>query len=282
MEKASGRHVYGENWTYATTSLCVACHERQAAQWKKTDHADAFASLEPSGKQRDPACIGCHTTGFLQAGGAQNMETVTAYFTEVGCESCHGPSQPHVARMDKHQGTSRKRRPRPLPRLPHARPEPGSVRRRRRHETDHRPGAWRACRPAVAPALRKPAPGRGVYTPCQRRYPMRTASPRLWYPQLAVGGLLACSASPGTGPQSGSGGNIGSGGAGVTVGSGGASPSGGNTGTAAGRHGRLGRRAGRHGRVRRRAARRRVRSRWERQRRGCRRVAPAAPQAAAA
>lgn len=108
MEKASGRRAFGENWTYGSTSLCVGCHQRQAEQWKKTDHAQAFATLEPSGKQRDPACNGCHTTGFLQEGGAQNLETATAYFTDVGCEVCHGPSQPHVVQVDKHQGTSRK------------------------------------------------------------------------------------------------------------------------------------------------------------------------------
>lgn len=108
IQKATGRRPYGENWTYGSTPLCVACHVQQAAQWKKTDHAQALATLEPSGKQRDPACIGCHATGFLLAGGAQNLETGTTHFKDVGCETCHGPSQAHVVQTDKRKGTSRK------------------------------------------------------------------------------------------------------------------------------------------------------------------------------
>lgn len=59
---------------------------------------------------------------------------------------------------------------------------------------------------------------------------MCATRPRLWFPQLALW-LLACSSSPGTGPQAGSGGKTGSGGAGAAAGSGGSSSSGGNTGT---------------------------------------------------
>ncbi len=104
--KAAGRSAYGEDWTYASSVVCVGCHGDQAAQWKTTDHAQAFETLAKAGKSRDPDCMGCHFTGFLLPGGAQNFESAIQ-FQDVGCESCHGPSAAHVASMNKHQGTSR-------------------------------------------------------------------------------------------------------------------------------------------------------------------------------
>ena len=106
FSKAAGVRTFGENWTYGSTSLCAGCHPAQAAQWKTTDHAHAFATLEHAGKGRDPSCMGCHSTGFLLPGGAQNLESA-AQFVDVGCEACHGPSVAHVVSMDKRKGTSR-------------------------------------------------------------------------------------------------------------------------------------------------------------------------------
>ena len=107
LSKAAGARTYGENWSYGSTAVCVGCHPAQTAQWNTTDHAHAFATLQKAGKDRDPACMGCHLTGFLLPGGAQNFESA-AQFVNVGCEACHGPSVPHVVSMDKHKGTSRR------------------------------------------------------------------------------------------------------------------------------------------------------------------------------
>ena len=104
--KAAGISSFGENWTYGSTKLCAGCHAAQAAQWNTTDHAHAVATLAKAGRSRDPACMGCHFTGFLLPGGAQNFESAEQ-FQEVGCESCHGPSAAHVATTDKRKGTSR-------------------------------------------------------------------------------------------------------------------------------------------------------------------------------
>jgi hypothetical protein len=106
LSKAAGVRAYGEGWTYGSTSLCVGCHPAQAAQWGTTDHAHAFATLEHAGKSRDLSCMGCHTTGFLLPGGAQNLESASQ-FVDVGCEACHGPSTAHVISLNKHTGTSR-------------------------------------------------------------------------------------------------------------------------------------------------------------------------------
>lgn len=106
LSKVTGSHAYGENWTYASTSLCLGCHPTQAKQWMTTDHAHAFATLEDAGKAHEPDCMGCHMTGFLMPGGAQNFES-GVQFTNVGCEACHGPSAAHVTSMNKRRGTSR-------------------------------------------------------------------------------------------------------------------------------------------------------------------------------
>jgi hypothetical protein len=107
LSKETGGRQYGEGWTYGSTPLCVGCHPAQAAQWRTTDHAQAYATLTRAGKAREPACMGCHVTGFLQPGGAQNLESA-AQFADVGCESCHGPSVAHVTSTDKRKGTSRR------------------------------------------------------------------------------------------------------------------------------------------------------------------------------
>ena len=106
LSKALGARTFGENWTYTSTALCVVCHASQAAQWKTTAHAQAFATLDLAGKSDDPFCMGCHMTGFLLPGGVQNLQSAPQ-FTDVGCEACHGPSTSHVATVDKRKGTSR-------------------------------------------------------------------------------------------------------------------------------------------------------------------------------
>ena len=105
--KKAGLSSYSEGWTYGSTSLCVGCHKEEAAQWKTTAHASAFATLADDGNERKLPCMGCHMTGFLLPGGPQNLETATTQFINVGCESCHGPSAAHVISPDKRVGTMR-------------------------------------------------------------------------------------------------------------------------------------------------------------------------------
>jgi 2',3'-cyclic-nucleotide 2'-phosphodiesterase (5'-nucleotidase family) len=97
-----------ETWSYGSNAACGLCHRANFAQWKTTDHADAMATLKKSGHDHDPACIACHTTGYLQRGGTNNVETAVNQFADVGCETCHGPSALHVRSVDKKRGTSRK------------------------------------------------------------------------------------------------------------------------------------------------------------------------------
>jgi hypothetical protein len=81
---------------YTGTAACGTCHASALAFWDKTKHAHALAALTRVGHDRDPACIGCHTTGYLQPGGPAEPATARARFANVGCESCHGPGQVHA------------------------------------------------------------------------------------------------------------------------------------------------------------------------------------------
>ena len=86
---------------------CGFCHEKQVAQWRTTDHANAFATLKKAKHDHDTACLGCHVLGFLQPGGTRDIVMVEGVFSDVGCEACHGPSAEHVRSVDKKKGTSR-------------------------------------------------------------------------------------------------------------------------------------------------------------------------------
>ncbi len=92
---------------YMGVRVCAKCHFDQGDAWKSTAHAKAFESLKPGVKaaakskaKLDPAadyrtnkdCVGCHTTGYGEAGGYRmDMNAEDAkLFEGVGCESCHG------------------------------------------------------------------------------------------------------------------------------------------------------------------------------------------------
>jgi hypothetical protein len=95
-----------ERWTYASTEACAFCHTPEVNQWRGTAHAHALASLHEAGRDNDPACLGCHMTGFLEPGGTVYLDTAISEFPDVGCEECHGPSSAHVGSADKKKGTS--------------------------------------------------------------------------------------------------------------------------------------------------------------------------------
>lgn len=86
---------------------CTKCHDVQGESWAETAHAKAFNSLKANAKPEekkkaklDPAkdytkdkdCVGCHSTGFGQAGGFAVGGEIGGQkqLGAVGCESCHG------------------------------------------------------------------------------------------------------------------------------------------------------------------------------------------------
>ena len=84
-----------EKLAYLGTAACGACHAAALALWKNTAHGRAFATLEKKGRERDPACVGCHVTGYLRPGGTADVRIAATRLRDVGCEACHGPGADH-------------------------------------------------------------------------------------------------------------------------------------------------------------------------------------------
>ena len=81
-----------------TQPVCGGCHPGSYNEWKGTEHAHAWESLEESGAAA-ATCENCHTVGPLgnatvtQAGYAATKDS---RYHDVQCESCHGPGLNHV------------------------------------------------------------------------------------------------------------------------------------------------------------------------------------------
>lgn len=80
---------------YAGTQACVSCHQSAGNVWKNSRHADALATLEKEGADRDPDCVGCHVVALDRKPGFRSRSE-TPQLANVGCESCHGPAKAHV------------------------------------------------------------------------------------------------------------------------------------------------------------------------------------------
>ena len=74
---------------------CRGCHQAEYAQWKGTGHASAYDTLAAEKRHLDSDCVSCHTTGYGMGG--PDAPTNVGHLKDVGCESCHGPGQEHLA-----------------------------------------------------------------------------------------------------------------------------------------------------------------------------------------
>ena len=79
----------------AGSASCLECHKDDHTQWATSKHSHAWQTLELKGMHMDNYCMQCHTTGFGLPGGFVSR-TASPQLVNVGCESCHGPSQAHV------------------------------------------------------------------------------------------------------------------------------------------------------------------------------------------
>lgn len=80
----------------AGSTACSHCHSAESQSWQNSAHAHAWKTLADKGSQVDSFCQQCHTTGFGWSGGFVSPKRSRA-LANVGCESCHGPGQAHVA-----------------------------------------------------------------------------------------------------------------------------------------------------------------------------------------
>src|SRR5262249_23769298 len=78
---------------------CKKCHGAIYDTWEASPHSWAYKTLteakNPSLRQYDPECIGCHVTGWGYKGGFTD-EVKTKHLRNNGCENCHGPGSEHI------------------------------------------------------------------------------------------------------------------------------------------------------------------------------------------
>lgn len=92
---AAGASAGEQAATIAGTAACRRCHVDDCKSWDATPHARAWQTLTAGGSQVDSYCQQCHVTGFGRPGGFVSLKR-SLDRTDVGCESCHGPSQAHA------------------------------------------------------------------------------------------------------------------------------------------------------------------------------------------
>ena len=111
-----------EGAEYQGSGKCRMCHNREYKSFLESKHAHAFDALvsgDPKVQQAqaaalgvkldgpaasNPACLGCHVTGFQLPGGYPPADTSkTESYAMVGCEMCHGPSSKHTAAEKGHK-----------------------------------------------------------------------------------------------------------------------------------------------------------------------------------
>lgn len=84
------------HYQVAGTHRCQECHPNEMAIWEQTAHAHAWVKLATGQAQVDSYCQQCHTTGYGHPRGFRSR-AASPHLVNVGCESCHGPSQAHAA-----------------------------------------------------------------------------------------------------------------------------------------------------------------------------------------
>lgn len=84
-----------EKAVYVGMDKCKGCHPEHVKTYSEWKYSRNFRILEMRGKDHDPACLQCHTTGFGKEGGFKSVEE-TPHMKNVQCEACHGPASLHV------------------------------------------------------------------------------------------------------------------------------------------------------------------------------------------
>ncbi len=89
------------DYRIAGAETCARCHPAEQTSWAGSGHAHAWQTLVGKRFDSDPYCMQCHTTGYGLPGGFESRGK-SMPLTNVGCESCHGPSAAHVRDPKSH------------------------------------------------------------------------------------------------------------------------------------------------------------------------------------
>lgn len=81
--------------SFTGSEACRSCHEKEYASWKESLHAKAYDTLQKTGNDRDPECVGCHVVGLEHETGFRSLSSPPS-MAAVGCESCHGAGSKHI------------------------------------------------------------------------------------------------------------------------------------------------------------------------------------------
>jgi hypothetical protein len=83
--------------SYLGVGTCLSCHLDAFEVYRETAHARAFETLAAEFVHRDSNCVGCHVTGYREAGGFSGIRARGALIdlVDVQCEACHGPGSQH-------------------------------------------------------------------------------------------------------------------------------------------------------------------------------------------
>lgn len=83
---------------YLGVGTCQSCHLEEFEVYIGTAHARAYATLSSQFVHRDTNCVGCHVTGYGDAGGFSGVRARGALvdLVDVQCEACHGPGSEHT------------------------------------------------------------------------------------------------------------------------------------------------------------------------------------------
>ncbi len=81
--------------TYLGSDICARCHQAEYESFMETSHAHAMHSLQGEYQEDNPECVGCHVTGWKQAGGYGLDKRNRGMLMNVQCEACHGYGTAH-------------------------------------------------------------------------------------------------------------------------------------------------------------------------------------------
>ena len=82
--------------SFVGSEACRSCHEKEFKTWEGSLHAEAYKTLQKTGNDRDPECVGCHVVALDHETGFSSVEK-SPVMASVGCESCHGAGSKHIA-----------------------------------------------------------------------------------------------------------------------------------------------------------------------------------------